>query len=384
MSTPSQERFSLSALLSQALVAFTIEFDNEFEHQTPHCTTQFGGPPGIKRIDAPWLVSMVMWVWILRFVPPAGIAVAELQRLARTSTKQIEGWLTRLSHWWGYVRIEGKGSSGRLPPSAIVRPTAGGSKAIAVWRDLASLIEDRWIKRFGLATIKDLCASLGAVAAQLDPVLPSHLPILGYGLGCRLPEAEQADTDAPEAWESALPALLSKVLLAWAIEFEQASKLALAIYANVVRLADSNGAPLRDLPRVSGVSDEAIATATKFLVSRGLATIETRTIQSQAETEAKSKAKRVKVFALTAEGEIAKQACATLQSSIEDRWSSEYRTQALRSALERVAGKGSNVPSPLLKGLQPYCDNWRASVPAPAMLPHFPMVLHRGGFPDGS
>src|SRR5580658_808460 len=32
----------LSALLSQALVAFTIEFDNEFEHQAPHRTTNHG------------------------------------------------------------------------------------------------------------------------------------------------------------------------------------------------------------------------------------------------------------------------------------------------------------------------------------------------------
>ena len=31
-------RFTLSALLSQALVAFTIEFDNEFEHRFPHRT----------------------------------------------------------------------------------------------------------------------------------------------------------------------------------------------------------------------------------------------------------------------------------------------------------------------------------------------------------
>jgi len=29
-------RLPLSALLSQALVAFTIEFDKEFEHRAPH------------------------------------------------------------------------------------------------------------------------------------------------------------------------------------------------------------------------------------------------------------------------------------------------------------------------------------------------------------
>ena len=35
-------------------------------------------------------------------------------------------------------------------------------------------------------------------------------------------------------------------------------------------------------------------------------------------------------------------------------------------------------------GLQPYPDGWRAKVRAPETLPHHPMVLHRGGFPDGS
>jgi hypothetical protein len=34
--------------------------------------------------------------------------------------------------------------------------------------------------------------------------------------------------------------------------------------------------------------------------------------------------------------------------------------------------------------MQPYPDGWRASVRAPATLPQYPMVLHRGGYPDGS
>jgi hypothetical protein len=40
--------------------------------------------------------------------------------------------------------------------------------------------------------------------------------------------------------------------------------------------------------------------------------------------------------------------------------------------------------SRLLLGLKPYADGWRAAVREPETLPHFPMVLHRGGFPDGS
>ena len=35
-------------------------------------------------------------------------------------------------------------------------------------------------------------------------------------------------------------------------------------------------------------------------------------------------------------------------------------------------------------GLVAYPDNWRAAVRRPATLPHYPMVLYRGGYPDGS
>jgi methyltransferase (TIGR00027 family) len=59
-------RLPLSALLSQALVAFTIECDNEFERQMPHSTTSQGRVPG-----APWLVSMAMWSNCLRIRRPA-------------------------------------------------------------------------------------------------------------------------------------------------------------------------------------------------------------------------------------------------------------------------------------------------------------------------
>jgi hypothetical protein len=42
----------LSALAAHALVAYTIEFDNEFEHRMPHRTTDHGPGPGAPR-DAP-------------------------------------------------------------------------------------------------------------------------------------------------------------------------------------------------------------------------------------------------------------------------------------------------------------------------------------------
>jgi len=39
---------------------------------------------------------------------------------------------------------------------------------------------------------------------------------------------------------------------------------------------------------------------------------------------------------------------------------------------------------PIFAGLEPYPDNWRASIRPAGTLPWYPMVLHRGGYPDGS
>lgn len=44
----------------------------------------------------------------------------------------------------------------------------------------------------------------------------------------------------------------------------------------------------------------------------------------------------------------------------------------------------ASEPAPLFGGLEPYPDNWRAAVRPPLILPHYPMVLHCGGYPDGS
>jgi hypothetical protein len=50
---------NLSALLSHALVAFTIELDNEYEHRTIHRTTVQRAVGGDLR--GPWLTSFAMY-----------------------------------------------------------------------------------------------------------------------------------------------------------------------------------------------------------------------------------------------------------------------------------------------------------------------------------
>ena len=51
-----------------------------------------------------------------------------------------------------------------------------------------------------------------------------------------------------------LSALLSRVLLAFAIEYEHESDLSLAISANLLRVLDEQGVLVRDLPLLSSGS----------------------------------------------------------------------------------------------------------------------------------
>ena len=74
-------------------------------------------------------------------------------------------------------------------------------------------------------------------------------------------------------------------------------------------------------------------------------------------------------------------------AELEQRWSSEHGAgtlNAIRSPLSRLVGDGTASDSPLLIGLRHPPGTWRADLPRRETLPHFPMVTHRGGFPDGS
>jgi hypothetical protein len=135
------------------------------------------------------------------------------------------------------------------------------------------------------------------------------------------------------------------VLLAFAIDYERESAVSLAIGANILRVLDEDPVRVRELPVLTGVSKEAISMANGYLAKNHLI--------------------------------------------IEDRWETRFGSDAigdLRDCLGAPVGlPGAGAgPSPLLAGLTPYPDGWRAAVKAPAVLPHYPMVLHRGGFPDGS
>ena len=360
----------LSALLSQALVAFTIEFDNEAEHRLPHRTTSHGAFVH-GHGDATWLVSMAMWENCMRYVTGDPITVADLEARARTPTN-LDGMRR-----WGYITIDGTAKrvhSGRPGRDAVLRATAAGLRAREIWRPLAGVVERRWRERFGADRVAALRDPLTSMVGRLDPGLPDCLPILHAALLSQGPDpALPPRPDPTPPAELPLSALLSRVLLSFAVEYEREAGLALAIGANVLRVLGAEGTRLRDLPAPTGTSKEAVSWALGILTRGELAA-----------EEPDPAASRGKVARLIPRGLHAQRVYHELAGAIERRWHERFTrdvTDALRTCLEPLA---AGDPPPLFAGIQPYPDNWRAAVRPPVTLPHFPMVLHRGGYPDGS
>jgi hypothetical protein len=74
-------------------------------------------------------------------------------------------------------------------------------------------------------------------------------------------------------------------------------------------------------------------------------------------------------------------------SKVEDAWRDRFGVatiDGLINTLESIAGPLEVPTQRLFEGLEPSPENWRAKVTRPQTLPHYPMVLHRGGYPDGS
>ncbi len=322
----------------------------------------------------------------MRYVGEEGITVGELQRLARTGSN-----LAGMQRW-GYISLDPDPSRGRSKQpvaGAVIRTTEAGRRAQAVWEPLLDEIEGRWRERFGPDEVAELRRALASVAAQLDPGLPDCLPILGYGMSSGRPVAAagshgsraHANDSAEKSFarrtisasdQLPLSRLLTRVLIAFAIEFEESSEVSLAICADALRLLDDDGVRVSELPRRAGVSKEAMTVAVGYLTRHGYA-----------ESVADPSRGRGKVVRLTDNGRDAQAAYGRLVPVIEEGWEARFGSAtvaSLRESLERVTGDRAR----LFSGLEPPPGGWRASVRPADVLPDYPMVLHRGGFPDGS
>lgn len=375
----------LPALLSQLLIAFTVECDNEFEHRMEHRTTR--GPAARSR-RGPWLISLPMWANFLQFLPAEGSCLRDVDQAAR---------LTNLAglERWGYVTVQPDPADPRPAPPRrdwIVGPTAAGRRAQQTWRPLPAVIEDRWRQRFGAGEIAGLRESLLALLGQIGLPLPRYLPVVSYADGMRAPRGpfEGPPAAFPAGEDDGSPdlsVLLSRLLLAFTIEYESESALSLAISANVLRVLAGDGVLIRDLPRLSGVSKEAVSASTGFLERHGYVA-----------TEPDPAGRRARIGRLTSRGQRALDSCRRLAGAVEESWTARFGSgsiRALRQSTLRLYGQRTDGQPRLAGGLAPYPDGWRAHPPYLAQttamirdpvsgLPRYPVVSHRGGYPDGS
>lgn len=348
-------------MLSQLLVAFTIEHDNEWELRY-----------WINADPAPLRTSLVMWANFLRFVSKDGITVQELSRKAGYPPGKVHPDLAGMLRW-RYVDIDSENPK-KPKLHNIVRPTIMGLQSAEAWKPLVDKVENRWVTRFGYDNVSRLKEALSSIVIAFDRPLPHYFPVLNHRNGMRVLSPHRPDCDPPD--KLALPYLLSQVHHLFTQDVEQNSEISLAIRSNVLRVVDLELIAKKALPQLSGISKEAISMSTTYLKKKGLM------------LEEPSPTGRGKAVRLTEQGKAEKRRYPEIIGSVEDLWQERISADQLadlRSSLAQFVKHEEQQEPLLFRGLIPPAPNlWRAKRPNRDILPHHPMVLYRGGWPDGS
>jgi hypothetical protein len=351
---------SLSVLLSQVLVAFTVEFDNEFERRMG-----VAGYPGAR-------LSLVVWANLMRFVSQGAISVRDLAGQALTPDNEVKFELGCLERW-GFVSLQPDPSSDRpIPPGVqrqsgrklragwgsgrgiradwMVRPTSTGLTASEIWPPLLGEIEGRWESRFGKDEISRLRKALESIADKMDVELPHGLPFSWWGTEEFPPGIKRAGESLP------LPTLLSQLLLTFRLEFDRESPAPLVYCANTLRVLGEEPIRAAEIPRLTGGSPETTDIGWQ--------------IKPYVVVTPDPAASRGKVVRLSSRGLMAQQAYHRLIWEIEKRWEDRFGKKAiarLRASLQGLFDRQSGGAPLLSEGLVPPGGTVRAGDQAPAL-----------------
>lgn len=133
---PKIPKVPLSALLSKALIGFTLDFDDRLRERARSLAIN-GAPP-----------SLSMWADVLRFVGAEGVEVKRLPALSGLEKPAINIVIACLVRH-GWVSIESQASD---RGAKNVRYTLKGRKLSNVWPKLLADVERDWFRRFGKET----------------------------------------------------------------------------------------------------------------------------------------------------------------------------------------------------------------------------------------
>ena len=214
---------------------------------------------------------------VMQYLDGEGISVGELHARSRTRADSLTG----LERW----KYAGRGRpAGRTcgPPPPAERPQArlapaggrrGGSMGPALWPG------DHRGSSSGAPG--GACAVRGRVAA----VPPDRLPDAErqgreVAAGSSRPRSDARSDQPGPGIPYDLSVLLAQVLLRFALDYEADAKVSLTIAANTLRVLDETGVPVRDLPRLTGVSKEAHSMALGFLARRECLVLEAGSLAS--------------------------------------------------------------------------------------------------------
>ena len=363
----------LSALLSQIVVAFTIEFDNAFEQRLR------------ETFARPFLTSLAMWSNVMRYLPAEGTTLQEMASQSRLPEREIKS-LVGAHERWRYLNVDRGtkaeadfGTARGLTPDTRLEPNLSGEVAREIRSPLGPEIEQRWTERFEGASVEALKRSLAGVLAASKVGMPRFLPVLTTKGLFSAPAVELADGESDDSQE--LATLLSRVLLAFALDYEADSKISLPIASNVLRVLTDKATGVNDLPLAAGVSKEAASMSLTWLEKQGL--VEIRPHPSG----------KGKVASLTPEGVDAHGSHAERLAQVERIWTERFGADLItlvRHSAEALLGhaafaQGLQTPEGGWRGTGRYKSLTAAFIDRPKeALPQYPMVLHRGGWPDGS
>lgn len=350
----------LPTTLSQLLIAFTIEHDNEWEIRY-----------WINANPAPLRTSLVMWANFVRFLDKGGITVEEISRKAGYPPSKVHPDLAGMIRW-RYVTVDSKNPK-KPKLTDTIQPTIRATEATQAWIPLVAEIEERWVERFGAAHVNRLKQALIPIIAAFDRPLLHYFPVLNHRNGMWTLDPHEPECDPPQ--KLALPYLLSQVHHLFTLEAERNSDISLAIRSNVLRVVDLKLIDKKALPQPSGISKEALSMSINWLIKKGYMVEEPLPLG------------RGKAVRLTGQGKAEKGRYSEIIDGVAQTWRAmglADQLDELRSALVPFVAHGSGPESQLFQGLTATPGLWRAEIPKRAVLPHHPMVLYRGGWPDGS
>lgn len=354
----------LHALLSQVLVAYTVELDNGFERRM----IQAGYPEAV--------LSLAVWLSLMRFLTDGVVSVRDLAERALAPVDQVKFKLGCLERW-GFITLEADPADERAVPQSVhrlkerlmrdgwgsgrgirsgflVRLSQKGERACEIWPSLLSELEERWNTRFG-RTIEKLRSALEGVVRQLDRALPLGLPMYWDG-GASDPPLQTPRSAGDASLTTLLPVLLAQLLLEFTREFEAECGVPLALCANTLRVLGEAPVPMAELPRLTGASPETSDIG--WQLKRYVA------------VEANPAGKRGKVVRLTLLGLHVQQTYHRLVNEMERRWEARFGKEAIdriREGLSELFVLRRGDALLLAEGLMPMPGTQRAGEMAPAL-----------------